>query len=74
MRKWTIKLLYNKYIIIYYYNITFFNFSFSLRCLRVTPGVRVPQVEYHCPRCIDCDDRMIMNDELESFRKKPSMN
>jgi hypothetical protein len=25
----------------------FFNFTYPLRCLRVPPGVRVPQVEYH---------------------------
>jgi hypothetical protein len=26
-----------------------FNFTCPLRCPRVPPGVRVPQVEYHCP-------------------------
>ena len=31
--------------IIYIY---FFNFTYPLRCLRVPPGVRLPQVEYHC--------------------------
>jgi hypothetical protein len=28
----------------------FFNFTYPLRCLRVSPGVRVPQVEYHWSR------------------------
>jgi hypothetical protein len=27
--------------------IYFFNFTNPLRCLRVPPGVRVPEVEYH---------------------------
>jgi hypothetical protein len=31
-------------------NIYFFNFTYPLRCLRVPPGVHVPQVEYHWPR------------------------
>jgi hypothetical protein len=25
----------------------FFNVTYPLRCLRIPPGVRVPQVEYH---------------------------
>jgi hypothetical protein len=28
----------------------FLNFTYPLRCLRVTPGVHVPQVEYHCSK------------------------
>jgi hypothetical protein len=35
-------------LLFYYYNTYFFNFAYPLRCLRVPPGVRVPQVEYHC--------------------------
>jgi hypothetical protein len=27
-----------------------FNFTYPLRCLRVPPGVRLPQVEYHWHR------------------------
>jgi hypothetical protein len=42
MRKRRIKLLNN----IYYYNF-FLNFTYPLKCFRVLPGVRVPQVEYH---------------------------
>jgi hypothetical protein len=45
-----------KYFINYYLmglslnNIYFFNFTYPLRCLRVPPEVRVPQVEFHCSR------------------------
>jgi hypothetical protein len=46
MRKRIIKLLNKKYITIYI-DVFFFNFTYPLRCLRVPPGVRVPQVEYH---------------------------
>jgi hypothetical protein len=49
MRKRRIKLLNNIYYY-YYYVIYFFNFAYPLRCLHVPPGVRVPQVEYHCCR------------------------
>jgi hypothetical protein len=38
----------NIYIYIYIYIVCSFNFTYPLRCLRVPPGVRVPQVEYHC--------------------------
>jgi hypothetical protein len=44
MRKRRIKQLNNKYIIIIIY---FLNFTYPLGCLRVPPGVLVPQVEYH---------------------------
>ena len=37
-------------------NTFFFNFTYPLICLRFPPGVRVPQVEYHCSRqfCCSC--------------------
>jgi hypothetical protein len=35
----------------------FSNFTYPLRCLHVPPGVRVPQVEYHCFRIQDDGQR-----------------
>jgi hypothetical protein len=32
----------------------FFNFTYPLRCLGESPGVRVPQVEYHCSKSCHC--------------------
>jgi hypothetical protein len=37
---------YSVFIMKYIYFI--FNFTYPLKCLRGPPGVRVPQVEYHC--------------------------
>jgi hypothetical protein len=53
MRERKIKLLNN----IYYYNIYFFNFRYPLWC-RVPPGIRVPQVEYHCSKQMFVGDDM----------------
>jgi hypothetical protein len=36
-------------------NHIFFNFTYPLRCLRVPPGVRVPQVEYWSRKCGSLD-------------------
>jgi hypothetical protein len=41
-------------LIIKQYIYLFFKFTYPLRCLRVPPGVRVPQVEYHCFRGDGC--------------------
>jgi hypothetical protein len=52
MRKRRIKVLNNKYINACHIKLIkeYGDFMYPLRCLRVTPGVRVPLVEYHCPR------------------------
>jgi hypothetical protein len=50
MIKRRIKLLNNKYVIIVYTRVYFFKCYVPLRCLRVPPGIRVLQVEYHWSR------------------------
>jgi hypothetical protein len=42
----------------------FFKLHVRLTCLRIPPGVRVPQVEYHC--CTEADGTEVMWDIVRS--------
>ncbi|KDR16462.1 Synaptic vesicle membrane protein VAT-1-like protein-like, partial [Zootermopsis nevadensis] len=62
----------------YVYHNFFLNFTYPLRCLRVPPGVRVPQVEYHWSRPVvfnlgglNFQDLMVRQGAIDSPPKTP---